>query len=58
MVCVIIFKLCISDNNECGEDDRGGCEQGCTNTIGSFSCFCGNGFTLALDGKTCSGSQN
>ena len=56
-----MYNICdvyVSDNNECGADDRGGCEQGCTNTIGSFNCFCGNGFTLALDGKTCSGNLN
>ena len=34
-------------------DDRGGCAQGCTNNIGGYSCFCGDGYSLNVDGKTC-----
>ncbi len=40
------------DVNECSTGN-GGCEHVCTNTIGSFSCSCDNGFTLAGDGKSC-----
>ena len=52
---VTILLLLVLDTNECAETDRGGCEQGCTNTQGSFSCFCGNGYILSSDGKACSG---
>ena len=38
--------------NEC-LTGNGGCEHICTNTAGSFSCSCNNGFTLAGDGKSC-----
>ncbi|XP_067946456.1 fibrillin-1-like [Watersipora subatra] len=34
------------DSNECLREDRGGCSQGCSNTIGSYSCFCGIGYSL------------
>ena len=43
------------DLNECTEADRGGCAQGCQNSIGGFQCFCGDGFTLNADNKTCNG---
>ena len=45
----------MTDLNECAETDRGGCTQGCQNNIGAFTCFCGNGYTLNVDGKTCDG---
>ena len=35
------------------EADRGDCEQGCSNNIGSYTCFCGNGYTLNGDGLAC-----
>ncbi len=39
------------DVNECQEVTE--CQQGCTNTPGSFECTCEPGFTLQGDGKTC-----
>ena len=33
--------------------NRGGCSQGCQNTIGSYSCYCGTGYTLNSDEKSC-----
>ncbi|XP_019614687.1 PREDICTED: uncharacterized protein LOC109462574 [Branchiostoma belcheri] len=42
----------VTDINEC-ETNNGGCEQICTNTIGSFECSCRDGFLLAADGLTC-----
>ena len=51
-----IFCCCILDTNEC-DDDNGGCSQNCTNTEGSFECFCRNGYILDSDGKNCSGTK-
>ena len=33
--------------------NRGNCTQGCNNVIGSYSCFCGNGYTLNSDARSC-----
>ena len=35
-----------------------GCDHNCTNTEGSFFCFCSDGFSLEADGKTCSGRMH
>ncbi|KAI8507142.1 hypothetical protein Bbelb_155810 [Branchiostoma belcheri] len=43
-----------TDVDECVAGN-GGCEQFCTNTIGSFNCSCATGFTLNVDQITCSG---
>jgi len=54
---IILCKLCctISDVNECvlGTD---GCEQFCNNTVGSFYCYCDDGYVLNTDTITCSGT--
>ena len=42
------------DLNEC-LTENGGCRQTCTNTVGSFVCSCNEGFTLASDGRNCTG---
>ena len=44
----------ISDNDECtlGTDE---CNQICSNTDGSYNCFCKTGYELELDGHTCVG---
>jgi len=41
-----------NDINECASGN-GGCEVGCMNTTGSFTCTCGEGEALNVDGKTC-----
>ncbi len=41
--CLSTIFLTI-DTNEC-EDSNGGCQQNCTNTIGSFYCNCTDGFS-------------
>ena len=48
-----LILLVIKDINECNTD-KGGCEQVCTNTVGSFMCSCHIGYTLSY-GKFCSG---
>ena len=40
------------DIDECAAD-MAGCDQGCNNTIGSFSCTCVEGYTLSDNGKIC-----
>ena len=45
----------MSDINECANDSLNGCNQKCTNTIGSFVCECNNGYELGDDLMTCSG---
>ena len=50
------FLLCISDVNEC-EEENGGCEQICENTVGSYECSCNQGYLLAADDKTCTGNS-
>ena len=48
----IIVKL--SDVNEC-QTNNGGCEQVCTNTVGSYVCSCNPGFRLSSNGHNCNG---
>ena len=49
------YVLCIfSDIDECSEDTDN-CSQNCNNTIGSYQCFCNDGYTLDTDQHTCNG---
>jgi len=41
------------DINECNGDHE--CDQGCNNTVGSYSCSCDDGYLLGTDGRTCEG---
>ncbi|XP_066294756.1 IgGFc-binding protein-like [Branchiostoma lanceolatum] len=41
-----------TDVDECGTNN-GGCEQTCTNTMGSYVCSCDTGYTLNADGHSC-----
>jgi hypothetical protein len=40
------------DVNECASNN-GGCTQGCSNSDGSYGCYCSSGFELATDMRTC-----
>uniref|UniRef100_A0A183VCE0 Tolloid n=2 Tax=Toxocara canis TaxID=6265 RepID=A0A183VCE0_TOXCA len=42
----------IKDLDECRKD-KGGCQQLCVNTIGSYRCECESGYVLADDGHNC-----
>lgn len=42
------------DIDECVEDISG-CDQTCTNTIGSYQCTCDSGYRLASDSHHCNG---
>ena len=43
-----------ADINECTEDTDG-CQQVCTNSVGSYSCSCNRGYRLASDDHSCNG---
>jgi hypothetical protein len=44
--------MACADVDECATDN-GGCAQTCTNSTGSFTCSCDEGYTLNTDGLTC-----
>ena len=45
---------CLIDLNEC-TTGVAKCDQGCTNTLGSYSCHCEHGYVLNTDGYHCDG---
>ena len=51
MYAFIVFH---SDIDECS-DGTHNCSQTCTNTNGSFTCGCNNGYLLDVDEFTCNG---
>ena len=53
IACVNVY---LTDLNEC-LTENGGCRQTCTNTVGSFVCSCNEGYTLASDGRNCTGKS-
>ena len=59
MPFLFIDKLCFIlksvDVNECSEGTHV-CQGVCDNTLGSYQCMCGAGFTLSSDGHTCEGT--
>ena len=57
MVTSISHIYSISDTDECNTTN-GGCEQVCTNILGSFYCSCNNGYQLQQDGSSCNGESN
>ena len=46
----------IIDINECSLGTSG-CNQYCTNTIGSYVCSCYLGYSISFDGRTCVGKK-
>ena len=44
-----------SDINECLTTV---CQHGCTNTEGSFTCDCNQGYTLAVNDRDCDGKSS
>ena len=53
-VCLTVHDTCPADVDECSANIDG-CAQSCTNTVGSYQCGCGAGYTLNSDGHTCDG---
>ena len=54
IIIALILLYNFSDINEC-QSNMGGCAHSCYNTIGSFTCDCMPGYTLANDDSTCNG---
>ena len=56
MCCIILngVAFLLPTVNEC-EVDNGGCEQLCVDLPKSFFCDCRPGYTLASNGRNCSG---
>lgn len=59
-IVVAHWAAFVSDVNECdkvigGMVSKGGCHHKCENTIGSYTCSCNKGYSLADDKKTCKG---
>ena len=44
------------EEDECAKPDRGGCEQHCLNTLGSYQCSCEPGYELGPDRRACEGA--
>ena len=51
-VCMHNYIMYI-DVNECAGDH--GCHHWCSNTDGSFHCYCNPGYMLDLNGTNCTG---
>ena len=48
--------LLVTDIDECSHDTDG-CENDCSNTIGSFYCSCNTGYALMANNKNCIGES-
>lgn len=53
MIC-LLFLFLHSDIDEC-QENNGGCDHFCRNTVGSFECSCQKGHKLLTDERTCQG---
>ena len=56
-MCPKFRQFCCSnliDIDECSEE-RDRCDQGCANTLGSYTCTCNSGYHLNSNGYTCNG---
>ena len=54
--CILVFYI-FADEDECllNADN---CAHVCINTLGSYSCACRQGYSLAQDGQLCMGNVN
>lgn len=48
------FLFLLPDIDEC-QENNGGCDHFCRNTVGSFECSCQKGHKLLTDERTCQG---
>ena len=53
--CVTELMVHCIDTNECSNDNNNNCNQLCSNTPGSYTCYCNTGYELQSDGATCVG---
>ena len=51
---IVAYGFISIDINECGKGN-GGCSHMCNNTIGSYQCFCEDGYELEADQHLCNG---
>ena len=51
---VLLIASITVDIDECTADTDG-CAHNCSNNVGSFTCFCNDGYRLNEDGKACDG---
>ena len=57
LIVVIVLYFSQPDTDECLRSN-GGCEQSCSNTIGSFICSCFSGYELDINGLDCSSKSD
>lgn len=55
--CFSLFHFLHSDIDEC-QENNGGCDHFCRNTVGSFECSCQKGHKLLTDERTCQGQSH
>ena len=49
---IFMLSLMTKDENEC-QNNNGGCQDNCVNTVGSYICSCREGFLLQRDKHSC-----
>lgn len=55
LVVIDPLSFQLAEVDECSRPNRGGCEQRCLNTLGSYKCSCDPGYELAPDKRRCEG---
>ena len=50
----LVEMIICTDFDECANDSSL-CDHNCTNTDGSFTCSCNNGYELDDNGRSCNG---
>lgn len=53
----ILIKIFVSDIDEC-KNSISKCQQNCRNELGSFECYCKNGYLLHANQRDCTGKHN
>ena len=51
------YRCFFTDINECLSSDTNNCNQQCTDTSGSYLCYCDEGYNLGIDYFTCEGNR-
>lgn len=53
---IAAFSLCVSDIDECSQSPEICTFGTCSNTEGSFTCLCPEGFVISASGRRCLGN--